>query len=368
MNPRLGLATLTLLIQDTFRQACATGIFWIMLAVTGVCALLCLSVNISGDVRLRAEDEPGLFLPKPSRDLMVRSVVAALGGAGPLDTAVLAGAAGKKVWFALEYNPQLAEREGIPTVRGQMTLAFGTIPVPLVRERRDAVVFLELVLGFGVAGVLGVLLALVWTAGFAPSFLDPSAASVLLAKPVARWQLLLGKYIGVLVFLGFQVVLFVLATWLALGLSTDVWDLTYWWSIPLLLLQFAVFYSFSLLVAVATRSTAACIVGAVLFWLLGWAINYGCATVRALPEQQGVPAATHTLAEVAYWISPKPIDSGLILFNALDPKEEHFKKQMLFGTIESGPGFSPGLSILSSLLILLVLLALSAYEFAQADY
>ena len=75
-------------------------------------------------------------------------------------------------------------------------------PFPVSRERSDAVHFLELLLAGGIAGTLGLLLALVWTAGFVPTFLEPSAASVLLAKPVARWQLLLGKYLGVLTFVG----------------------------------------------------------------------------------------------------------------------------------------------------------------------
>ena len=41
--------------------------------------------------------------------------------------------------------------------------------------------------------------ALVWTAGFLPDFLQPSAASVLFAKPVPRWTVLLGKYAGVVI-------------------------------------------------------------------------------------------------------------------------------------------------------------------------
>ena len=177
--------------------------------------------------------------------------------------------------FSLETDPDVARHEGVETVRGRMTLAFGAISFPIGRERADAVYFLELLLAGGIAGTLGLLLALVWTAGFVPTFLEPSAASVLLAKPVARWQLLLGKYFGVLTFVGFQVVLFVVSTWLALGVRTHVWSVTYWWCIPLLLLQFAIFYSFSVLLAVITRSTVACVFGSLLFWLLAWGINYG---------------------------------------------------------------------------------------------
>ena len=367
MNAGSSFAPLKLLMRDTFRQACASGIFWMMLAVTAICALFCLSVNVSGDTTLHADDESALFLPPPSPQVVAPSVVTVLASSNPLEAATLAGASSRKVWLALETNPDLARHEGIETISGQMTLGFGAMSVPVGRDKTESVHFLQLLLAEGVAGVLGLLLALVWTAGFAPAFLDPGAASVLLAKPVPRWQLLVGKYVGVLTFLAFQVVLFVAATWLALGVRTGVWDTTYWWAIPLLLLQFAVFYSFCLMLAVVTRSTAACIVGTVLFWLLAWGINYGSAMVRSLPDYQGLPPITHSLAEAAYIVSPKPIDAGLMLFNALDA-QHHFEKPQLFQLLESGEGFSAELSILSSLAIVLALLALSAYEFNAKDY
>ena len=216
-----------------------------------------------------------------------------------------------------------------------MTLAFGAVSFPVSRERGDAVTFLELLLAGGFAGTVGVLLTLVWTAGFVPTMLDPSAASVLLAKPVARRQLLFGKYFGVLMFVGFQVVLFVALTWLALGVRTNVWSMTYWWCVPLLLLQFAIFYSFSVLLAVITRGTVACVFGSVLFWLMAWGINYGCVMARGSLEAQYLPAGTLALTEAAYWISPKPIDAGLILFNALDA-QRHFEKPAVFNLLESG--------------------------------
>ena len=54
------------------------------------------------------------------------------------------------------------------------------------------------------ADAVGLLLALLWTASFLPTFLEPAAVAVLLAKPVPRWQLLVGKFAGVLAFVAFQ--------------------------------------------------------------------------------------------------------------------------------------------------------------------
>src|SRR5262249_49239955 len=154
---------------------------------------------------------------------------------------------------------------------------------------------------------------------------EPSAAAVLLAKPVTRRQLLLGKYTGVLAFVAFQVALFVGLTWLALGVRTGVWDATYGWCIPLLLLQFATFYRGSVLLGVLTRSTVACVFGSVLFWLLAWGMNYGGAVASSPSESENVTALAIALAGVGYWVFPKPIDYGLMLFNALDARH-HFAK------------------------------------------
>jgi ABC-type transport system involved in multi-copper enzyme maturation permease subunit len=350
MTKRSNFVALRLLIGDTFRQANASGICVMMLAVTGVCSLLCLSVNVSGDVSLHDGDERVFFLPSASPGLA--SSTAALS---------------REARASLDTDPEVARREGVETVSGRVNLAFGAVTFPMSRERVDAVRFLETLLAGGIAGTFGLLLALVWTAGFMPTFLEPGAASVLIAKPVARWQLLIGKYGSVLTFVGLQVALFVALTWLSLGVRTGVWDTTYLWCIPLLLLQFAVFYSFSVLLAVVTRSTVACVFGSVLFWLLSWGINYGSVMARALPEPQSLPAPTLALTDAAYWVSPKPIDAALILFNSLDA-QHHFEKPLVFKLLESEPSFSPGMSILSSLILTGLLMALSTYEFKATEY
>jgi ABC-type transport system involved in multi-copper enzyme maturation permease subunit len=353
-SARSHVATLTQLIRDTFRQAWASGIGGMMLAVTALCVVLCLSVSVSGDVSLHDDDEPVLFLPAPSTSTRVVTPPVPL-------------AAGRKAPLPVVADPDLARREGIEVLGGRMTLAFGAVTFPLSRERGDAVRFLELLLASGIAGTFGLLMALVWTAGFVPAFLEPGAASVFLVKPVARWQLLLGKYLGVLAFVGVQVALFVVLTWLALGVRTRVWDTTYVWCIPLLLLEFAIFYSVSVLLAVLTRSTVACVFGSLLFWLLAWGINYGSVMARGMEDPQYLPPFALALVGLAYWISPKPIDAALILFNTLDARQ-HFEKPAVFTLLESGQAFSPTLSILASLAVAGVLLALSAHELEAADY
>ncbi len=177
---------------------------------------------------------------------------------------------------------------GVAVADGTLGLGFGAVRVAVARDIPAAVHFFQLILAAGVADTLGLLLTLVWTAGFLPGFLAPQALAVLLAKPVPRWTLLAGKYIGVLAFVLAQAAYFVGGTWLALGLRTGVWDPTYLLCIPLLLLQFAVFFGFSLLLAVCSRSTVVCVTGSIAFWAVCWAINFGRHAVMAASDGGGL--------------------------------------------------------------------------------
>ena len=106
------------------------------------------------------------------------------------------------------------ELEGVDVPGGEMTLLFGAFRVPLTRTRGEAVHFVEVWLTGGVADTAGVFLALIWTAGFLPTFLDPLTATVLFAKPVPRWAVLVGKVFGVLLFVAGMALMFVAAVWL----------------------------------------------------------------------------------------------------------------------------------------------------------
>src|SRR5262249_39761866 len=145
----------------------------------------------------------------------------------------------------------------------------------LFRDAESEVHFLESILAKWVAGALGSLLFLIWTAGFLPEFLHPVTAAVVIAKPVPRWSLLVGKYLGVLFFVAFQAAFFVFGPWLALGRARGIWLAGYFLCLPLLLLNFAILYSFSALLATVTRNSVACTFGSILFWFLCVSINYG---------------------------------------------------------------------------------------------
>jgi ABC-type transport system involved in multi-copper enzyme maturation permease subunit len=328
MNLPVALFAIRCMVRDTFRQSLASSVFWVMLVVTGLCVLLCLSVGIEGGQPLR---DPG------GREL---------------------------------YGADGQPYTGVNPSQGQLTLAFGAVRLGLFRDGEAQVRFLQAVLANWVAGAVGTLLALVWTAGFIPEFLQPGAASVLLAKPVPRWSILVGKYLGVLAFVAFQATVFVVGTWAALGLKTGYWLPGYLLAIPLLLLNFAFIYSFATVIAVWTRSTAASVFGGVLFWVLCCGMNYArhaaIAQPALAPESAPYPAGFRAVVEAGYWFLPKPADLAILLHRAL--QQGHLSLAKAFEVMLSQGAFYPELSLLTSAAFAVLMLAVAARQLATTDY
>jgi ABC-type transport system involved in multi-copper enzyme maturation permease subunit len=324
------IRTLRWMVRDTFRQSLASKLFWVMLGLTALCTVFCFGVTVTGDDEPpRHPDQIPYYSPKSQATPEVRA-------------------------------------EGIRVVSGQVSLGFGLFKFDIGKTRTDSVRLVQLWLAGILADTAGVLLALLWTAGFLPTFLEPQAVTVLLAKPAPRWALLFGKYLGVVLFVALHATLFVAGTWIGIGASTGVWDAAYWIAVPLLVVNFAVFYAFSSFLAVCTRSTVVAVFGTLLFWVLCWAMNVTHHHIVGF-DVQGVAPTSSLLVEVGYWTLPKPLDMSGLFFDAL--KAQNYSAPMPELTAIKAKGeFYPELSVLSSLAFALGIMALAAYEFRKTDY
>ncbi len=329
MNSPAVLYVFRWLVRDTFRQARDSALFWLMLGATGVVILACLSVGIDGATPLRHPQDLTEFLPR---------------NAG--------------------VDPEKAAKSGLDLVSGELSLGWGLFRVELGRDGEDAVRFLQLLLAGGVADTAGVLLALLWTAGFVPAFLEPSSASVLLAKPVPRWLLLAGKFTGVLAFVAFQAALFIGGTWAALGLRTGVWHPLYLVCIPVLLLHFALFFSFSAFLGVLTRNPLVSMLGSLLFWFACWGVNYSHLAALANPAAEPGPWARAVTA--GYWVLPKPADLNYFLHEVVQ-SASYFARVPALAYLR-GEAISPAATLATSLLFIAAALALAGRRLRLADY
>lgn len=229
-----------------------------------------------------------------------------------------------------------------------------------------------------VLGGMGVLLSIIATASFFPTFLERGAIDVVLCKPMSRWKLFLGRYLGGMVFIGVQATIFVVLTYFVVGLRWGVWLPGYLLAIPLVVLLFSYLYCISAVVAVVTRSTVA----AVLLTMLAWMAFTGVQTVDDLftmkpkwQEQKLVYEGVHA----ARWIVPKTQDiiflakkwsraANASVFVHADTDNDREMLERATEIERTRMAMNPLAPIGSSLLFEAAIVLLAMWKFTRTDY
>ncbi len=138
--------------------------------------------------------------------------------------------------FGQQVSPVLPEEQVITAIRGmQAGLAGG--------------LFTGIIL-FGIFA----------TAGVIPDALEKGTVDLYLSKPIARWELLLGKYLGAVVAIFVNVLYFMLGAWLIFGLKCHLWDFRIFVATLTITYMFACLYAIVAFLAVMTRNTAVSII------------------------------------------------------------------------------------------------------------
>ena len=326
------IRTVRWMVRDTFRQSLHTKLFWVMLGATLLCTAFCASIRVQGGPKASAGD-PLYSLPKSE---------------------------------AAKIGTDVVKQDGVAIKDGEISFGFGAVKSPIGKTKEDSVKFAQIWIAALVGDSLGILLALIWTAGFLPSFLEPHSATVLFAKPAPRWGILLGKYLGVVGFVALQATIFIASTWLAMGIATGVWNGAYWFALPLLVVNFAIFYAVSTFIAVCSRSTVAAAFGTLLFWILSWAMNYTHHRLIAFPVD-GLGGTGSFFLELGYWFLPKPLDMGGLFFQAMGA-EGFYSETDELTILRSRGQFYPAASVGASAAFAVTTLAFACYELETTDY
>lgn len=119
----------------------------------------------------------------------------------------------------------------------------------------------------------GIFLSIFATASLIPSMLEKGSVELLVSKPLSRFQIFLGRFLGAQSIMAFNVTYLIGGTWLILSAKTGVWYFPYLYSIPMVIVAFAIIYALMALIGVTTRSAGVSIMVAytVLFvspWLV----------------------------------------------------------------------------------------------------
>jgi hypothetical protein len=321
----LTLGAISTLVVDTFRQAIASRLMILAVGLAALGVLACLSIRIDGPMSLVVKGEIELMGPNQ--------------------------------------KPLTGSSEPL----GRMSIGFGLVKVPIFRDVKSEVGFLEALIARWAAGVAGTLLLLASTAGFLPEFLKPGAASILLAKPVPRWTLLTGKALGVLVFVAVLTGAFVVGTWLAIGLKTKVWAPGYLMAWPLLVVQFAGLYMASVVAATCTRNATVSLFTALACWVICLGVNHSRDSLNVQDGSPPHPRVTQVAIQAAYWVLPKPLDFSKILEQAVGASD-HFAEAADPDEDVTGGKLGITLSLASSLAFAAVMLGIAARQLSTTDY
>ncbi|HRF01876.1 MAG TPA: ABC transporter permease [Pirellulaceae bacterium] len=150
---------------------------------------------------------------------------------------------------------------------------------------------------------IGVLVAILFTAGMIPELLEPGSLNLLLSKPVRRSGLFLSKFVGACAFALLNSILFFVGLWLILGVRLGLWNGALLACIPIYLFVFALYYSVASLVGLMTRSTILSIVASILFWLFCFLIGIADWLAQA-PVEMAAPRRLAVSGERMIRFSP----------------------------------------------------------------
>jgi ABC-type transport system involved in multi-copper enzyme maturation permease subunit len=99
-------------------------------------------------------------------------------------------------------------------------------------------------------------LAVFASAGLVPTIFEAGRIELLLSKPVARYHILLGRYLGNLLVVTLNICYLVAGVWLIFGWKTGVWNRSFLNAILTSAFMFAVLLSAIILVSVLSESAA----------------------------------------------------------------------------------------------------------------
>jgi ABC-type transport system involved in multi-copper enzyme maturation permease subunit len=232
-----------------------------------------------------------------------------------------------------------------------------------------------------VLGSVGVLLAIIATASFLPAFLERGAVDVVLAKPLSRLKLLIGKYLGSMVFMFVHAAFFVGLTFLIAGLRWGVWIPGYLLAIPLMILLFSYVYCISAWAAVRYRSAIVAIFLSVGAWIVFSGVQTLADSFEIFPSWKENRMVYNT-ARVARWVIPKTQDvtylaarwsgartSADIIPEVPDQTEQ--EREMVERATETERArmnINPVHTIGSSLLFEAVVVMLAVWQFSRRDF
>ena len=153
----------------------------------------------------------------------------------------------------------------------------------------------------------GLFLAVFASAGLIPTIFEPGRIELLLSKPVHRYHILLGRYLGNLLVIAFNMLYLVVSVWIILGIKTDIWTHQFLYSAGLTIFVFAVLLTIVLLIAVLSESAVLSTMVTFGVMIAGMIVAQKSTIERLLTSEW-----SRDVVRVLYYTLPKVWDLGNI--------------------------------------------------------
>ncbi len=146
-----------------------------------------------------------------------------------------------------------------------MGLSQSTIADGSMGERINAIVLTIII---SPLANLCLLLAIFSSASFVPVMLEKGNIDLFLSKPISRVQLLIGKYLGVVLYVFINIFILVFGVWLIISIKFGYWDASFLTLSLMITFAFAVLYALILFFGVITKSSILGMMMAYLIFLI----------------------------------------------------------------------------------------------------
>jgi ABC-type transport system involved in multi-copper enzyme maturation permease subunit len=192
----------------------------------------------------------------------------------------------------------------------------------------------------------GMFLAVFASAGLIPAVFEPGRIELLLSKPVERFHILLGRYVGNLLVIASNVFYLVFAVWLIFGWKTGIWTPGFLWSSVLIVFIFSVLLTVVVLVGVLWESAVVSTMVTFALMLMSPILAQQRILERLLTSEW-----SRNIVRGLYYALPKVFDVGRIA------------RELVLGNPVGN-----WMPIWSSALFGVVILSAGLYVFARRDY
>jgi ABC-type transport system involved in multi-copper enzyme maturation permease subunit len=201
-------------------------------------------------------------------------------------------------------NPRYVTLEGAY----EISFLFGAFKGRLDMSMAIFLILVEITVAEWIGGFFGILIAIIFTAGFVPNLLQKGTLDLVLAKPVYRPLVLLAKYAGGIIYVMIPATALIGGCWLAISWRADFFNFGFLASIAVLATVFATLYSFTVLMGVVTRSTIASILLTIGLWI----VSFVMAVLTHPDTDIRIPPAVASAVEKAQLFAPRTSELGQV--------------------------------------------------------